>query len=102
MDTVKAAVRNEGEKYFMEIVFLDEVVQFPISDDNPNKVKIAFNRIIERIRVSEFEIVLDGVQDDLFSQVADEYIAQLNREVTEIRAEMKQLNLLVDAADKPN
>lgn len=95
-------MRDEGEKYFMEIVFLDEVVQFPISDDNPNKVKIAFNRIIERIRVSESRDRLGRVQDDLFSQVADEYIAQLNREVTEIRAEMKQLNLLVDAADKPN
>ncbi len=101
MDTVKATVRSGEDKYFLDIEFPGETVSIPLSEDNPNKVKSAFNRLIERVRVGEFEIVLQEVGGDLFSQVANEYIAQLNREVSEIRAEMKKFNLLVEAPTEP-
>lgn len=97
MGKVEAMVRSEGEKYFLELAFADDMIRVPISEDNPNKVKSAFNQLIERIRVGEFEIELNEVGDDLFSQVAKEYVTQLNREIGEIRADMRKFNLLVDA-----
>ena len=55
---------------------------------------MAFNKIITRIKVGEFQIKLDEVRDDLFSLVANEYLTQLNREIQEIHGEMKQYGLV--------
>ena len=55
-----------------------------MSEDKPNEVKSAFNRLIARIKDGEFQIILAEIGDDLFSQVANEYITQLNREIKEV------------------
>jgi hypothetical protein len=91
---VKASVQSTGDKHFLEIVLDSETVRLPISDDSPNQVKSAFNRLIERTRSGAFVIELDRAEDDLFSQVAKEYIVQLNKEIREVREEMKQFKLL--------
>lgn len=36
------------------------------------------------------------VGEDLFSQVTNEYITQLNREIQEVHGEMKQYGLISD------
>jgi len=41
----------------------------------------------------EFQIELAETGDDLFSQVAKEYLAQLNREIKEVRGEMQHYGL---------
>lgn len=89
-----ASVQNVGDKFFLEIVLEDEAVQIPISEDKPAQVKSAFNKLIERTRSGEFCIELEPVGQDLFSQVAKEYIVQLNREIKQVRAEMKRFKLL--------
>jgi len=94
MVTLKASVQSANDKHFLEIALESDTVRLPISDDNANQVKSAFNRLIERIRSGAFVIKLDHVGDDLFSQVAKEYIVQLNKEIQEVRKEMKQFKLL--------
>lgn len=69
-------------------------VAIPLSDDNPNSVKSAFNKLIQRVRIGEFIIKLDKVGDDLFSMVANEYLTQLNREIQEVRSQMKEYDLV--------
>jgi polysaccharide deacetylase 2 family uncharacterized protein YibQ len=99
MVKVKASVQSDGEKYYLEIELESEAVRIPMSEDNPNQIKSAFNRLIERARSGGFAIELDKVGDDLFSQVANEYISQLNRELQEVRTEMRQLKLLAAEGD---
>ena len=94
METIKATVENLDDKYFIKIKTGDEEISIPMSDDKPNEVKSAFNKIITRIKAGEFQIKLDEVRDDLFSQVANEYLTQLNREIQEVRGEMKQYGLV--------
>lgn len=94
METINATVENLDEKYFIKIKVGDEVISIPMSEDKPNEVKSAFNKILTRIKAGEFQIKLDDVGEDLFSQVANEYLIQLNREIKEIRGEMKQHDLI--------
>lgn len=94
METINATVVNLDHKYFIKINAGEEEIIIPISDDKPNEVKSAFNKIITRIKGGEFRIKLDEVRDDLFSQVANEYLIQLNREIQEVRSEMKQYGLI--------
>lgn len=96
METIKAIVEQVEEKHFINIGVGHEGIRIPVSDDKPNEVKSAFNKLIVRLKDGEFQIKLEGVGDDLFSQVASEYITQLNREIQEVHGEMKQFDLVAD------
>lgn len=96
METIKAKVVAHEEKYFIKLITRDEEIKIPISEDKPNEVKSAFNKLIVQIKEGEFQIELEDIGQDLFSQVANEYITQLNREIQEVRGEMKGYGLVKD------
>jgi len=96
METIKASVVQIEEKHFLKIEAKDREIRIPMSEDKPNEVKSAFNKLIARLKEGEFQIKLEGVGEDLFSQVASEYIKQLNREIREVHSEMKQYGLVID------
>ena len=94
METLEATVVVEKDKYLIRITDGEEFISIPISDDQPNEVKSAFNKIILRLKRGKFKInMVEGLQD-LFSQVANEYIKQLNRELIEVFGEMEQYGLI--------
>jgi hypothetical protein len=94
MVTLDATVERVDDKYFIKIDVEQEAVTIPLSDDNPNAVKSAFNKLIQRIRIGDFTVKLDGVGEDLFSMVANEYLAQLNREIQEVHSQMQEYGLV--------
>tara|TARA_R110001592_G_scaffold100244_2_gene284622 strand:+ start:2910 stop:3206 length:297 start_codon:yes stop_codon:yes gene_type:complete len=98
METISAEVVQIEEKHFILIKNTGEEISIPLSDDKPNDVKSAFNQLILWVKEKKFEIELGDVGTDLFSQVAKEYIVQLNREIQEVRGEMEDLGL-VDIGD---
>jgi hypothetical protein len=90
METIKASIVNDEEKHFIGIQDGENTIKIPISEDDPNVVKAAFNKLIERLRKGPIKIELDKDGSDLFSQIAKEYITQLNVELTEVYEEIKQ------------
>ncbi len=94
METIRATVESIDDKHFIKIKTGDAEISIPMSEDSPNEVKSAFNKIITRIKVGEFQIELEEVGEDLFSLVANEYLTQLNREIQEVRGVMKQYGLV--------
>lgn len=93
MDKLKAKVVKEDDKHFISIGIDSADVRIPMSEDNPDDVKRAFNKLIVRLRSGEFEISFDETGDDLFVQVAKEYVAQLNRDIHDVYIEMVQGSL---------
>ena len=96
MEQIKASVMQVEKKLFIKIETGDGEIRIPMSEDKPNEVKSAFNKLIARIKDGEFQVKLEGVGEDLFSQVANEYITQLNREILEVHGEMKRYGLVAD------
>lgn len=96
METIKAIVETLDEKHSIKIEAGDEQIRIPMSEDKPNEVKSAFNKLIARIKKGEFQIELEEVGEDLFSQVANEYVTQLNREILEVFGEMDHFGLVQD------
>ncbi len=94
MVTLEARVECVAERYFLRIDVEQNPVTIPLSDDNPNEVKSAFNKLIQRIRIGEFTIKLESVGEDLFSMVASEYLNQLNREIQEVHSQMQEYGLV--------
>ena len=94
METKKAKVTVFGEKHFIKIEDAHGDISIPISEDKPADVKSAFNKLILLIKNGEFKIELVDVSEDLIALVAKEYVAQLNKEIHEVRNEMKQRGLV--------
>jgi hypothetical protein len=94
METTKAKVIQLEEKHYLAIGTGDGEIRIPLSDDKPNDVKSAFNKLLTRIKAGTFKIELEGVGDDLFSQVAKEYVGQLNKDLPTIRTEMEKRGLV--------
>ena len=94
METIRATVESLDDRYFIKINTENMEIRIPMSDDKPNEVKSAFNKIITRIKGGEFQIKLEEIGEDLFSLVANEYLTQLNREIQEVHGVMKQYGLV--------
>lgn len=94
MEVLKAAVENAGDKHSLRIMIESGDVVIPLSEDNANAVKSAFNKLIQRIREGEFKIQLDKDGDDLFSMVAKEYLTQLNKEIREVHSQIMEYGLI--------
>ncbi|OCH30417.1 hypothetical protein A6E13_04230 [Aliivibrio fischeri] len=93
METIKANLRKEEEKYFIDILF-STIISIPISDDDHNGVKSAFNQLIEQLKNRAFSIELNEADKDLFYHVAVEYIEQLNSELLSVHQEMEHYGFL--------
>ncbi|MEX2374498.1 MAG: hypothetical protein WD942_02795 [Dehalococcoidia bacterium] len=101
MDRLEARVQDQDGVVAIVIDVGDEEVRIPISEDKPGAVKRAFNRLLLRIKKGAVEVQLEGDGEDPFTQVAKEYLRQLNREVQEIRSEMEEHGL-TEARDGEN
>lgn len=94
METIKAKVTSEADKYFIVLAAADGEIKIPLSEDKPNDVKGAFNKLLTHLKTGAFRIELEGAGEDLFSQVAKEYLVQLNKEIPAVRAEMVKRGLV--------
>ncbi len=99
MEIVKATVEEIDNKYYICINDAGGIIRIPVSEDAPNDVKSAFNKLIVRLKQGKFQIEIEHAGQDLFSHVAKEYIIQLNREIEEIYGEMIAYGL-VDENDE--
>lgn len=103
METVDAVIEVLNDKYFISIdLGAGSVAKIPLSDDKATDVKAAFNKVIARTKLGEFQIKMNAVGEDLYSQVANEYLLQLNREIKEVRGEMEAQGLVGDPAKVPS
>lgn len=93
MEILKAFVRVDEEMYTLEVELGEGVAIIPLSQDKPNEVKSAFNKLIVRLKAGLFRIELQECGEDLFSQVSREYLGQLNSEIEEVFGEMVSAGL---------
>lgn len=94
METIKAKLGDADGKHWLAIGDGDGEIRIPLSEDKANDVKSAFNKLLALLKTGAIRIELEKAGDDLFSQVAKEYLAQLNKELTAIRAEMVKRELV--------
>lgn len=94
MDVIKAKVQAVDGMYAIEMALEGSNASIPLSEDKPIEVKAAFNKLIVRLKSGLFRVELEECGDDLFSQVAKEYLEQLNKEIQEVYGEMMSHGLV--------
>lgn len=93
MVTIEAELITVEDSCSIDV--LDEQkISIPISNDDPNAVKSAFNSLIERLKKGLFSITLRDAEKTLFYHVAKEYLDQLNGELLDVYQEMEQNGFL--------
>jgi len=93
MDIINAAVVEENDNHYIDIGN-ENPIRIVISSDDPKQIKTAFNLLLIRLKEGEFEIDLNDDNDNLFCQVAKEYVTQLNSELKEVYEEMLEHRLV--------
>ena len=94
MEMYDAKMINDGENHHMELNMKTATLKISMTEDLPNEIKATFNQLILRLKIEHFNFNLGDVDTDLFSQIAKEYIGQLNKELTTIHTELAHYGLL--------
>lgn len=88
-----AKINNKDENYFLDLELSDKVASIPLTIDDQNSIKNVFNELIAELKSGKFKFELEEGKTDLYWQISNEYIKQLNNEISSIFDEMTALNL---------
>lgn len=93
METKKARITRSEEKTVL-LLELDENLEIVVTEDNPNNIKAAFNKLILELKKGVFEFELEDDKDDLYNNICSEYLNQLNSEMKSVFEELEDYELL--------
>jgi hypothetical protein len=97
METIKATIQREEDKSAtLKLHVEKEPWEIDLSNDQPNAIKVVFNKLILRLKDGYFEFKLEDEQEDLYSNICAEYIKQLNSELSAVYYQLSDYNLLSD------
>lgn len=99
METLSASAKEEDAQHYLCLHVPEGELRISLTGDNPNDVKSVFNSLVKRLKNGKFKFEMSEVGADLFSQVASEYIKQLNRDLSAVYKELDHHQLILDDGD---
>jgi multidrug efflux pump subunit AcrB len=94
METNKATITRQKDKTILVLKFEDTNLEIVLTEDNPNAVKNVFNNLIQRLKKGQFNFELEDDKQDLYFHISQEYIRQLNSELSSVYSELEDYELL--------
>lgn len=95
METYNATVINEDDDWFLVLSVDSDDMRIPLTRDEPLVIKTVFNKLILNLKEKEFQFMAKIDGKDLFSQIAKEYIEQLNLELKSVYKELSDYDLVI-------
>jgi hypothetical protein len=95
MEMYKAKLRNTGDKYYLELDIKDKKLLIPLNEDKPNDIKDVFNELIIKLKKLEYNFTYESSSNNIYEEICEEYIKQLNGELKVIRNELKTYDLII-------
>jgi len=91
----KAEVIDRDAEQYLMLHIQGVELNIPLTKDEPNEVKMVFNRLILQLKKERFKFeIAEKVDGDIFYNIAREYINQLNSELEVIHKELEAHSLL--------
>ena len=78
METLKSRIQEDGKKQYLALVLHDGPALIPLTEDKPQIVKDVFNKLILLLKKTPFQFEFVKGSGDLYSQIGEEYVKQLN------------------------
>ncbi len=95
MEIIKAKICREDDTTKLILPISDKNLELLLTSDNANEIKQTFNELIIELKKYEFNYELDDDKGDLYSLICDEYIKQLNNELSTIRNELIEQGIVL-------
>lgn len=89
-----ATIKREEEKASLVLSIGETDYIICLTDDNPNEVKNVFNDLIVELKKGKFNFTFSDDQKDLYHEICDEYIKQLNGEIADVFSQLKEYDLV--------
>ena len=93
METHKATINRE-ENTNIEFSINGKTLKINLTEDKPKEVKNTFNELLLELKKGEFNFELDDEEQDLFYHISNEYISQLNAELSSVYKELEDYDLI--------
>lgn len=94
METKKAIIVRSDNKALFVLNFDDINLEIILTEDNPNAIKSVFNTLIKKLKKGRFNFELEDEKQDLYFHISQEYVRQLNTELSSIYSELEDYDLL--------
>lgn len=95
MATYNATIdRKENSSATLKLTLGTEELNIVLTDDNPSNIKSVFNMLLLHLKNGEIEFVLLDDVKDLYFNICQEYIKQLNSELKSTYNELRDNGLL--------
>ena len=96
METKKATIKREDSNTQLVLELSTESVEIVLTDDNPNNIKFAFNKLLKELKNGLFKFDLEDENQDLYHHICTEYITQLNSEIQTVYQELTDYQLTTE------
>ena len=94
METHKATIERAENSATLKLALAETELDIVLTEDKPNAVKTVFNELLEQLKKGEFEFSLSDEKEDLYYNICNEYITQLNAELKSTYKELQNNGLL--------
>ena len=74
----------------------NETIDIALTEDKPEEVRAAFNKLIVLLKKSPIMLVFIKEGDDIYQQIGEEYIKQLNKELSTVRNDLEEYDMVVE------
>jgi hypothetical protein len=92
----KATIERHEQQTMLVLNVDDKKFEILLTEDRPNEIKSVFNRLLQELKKGEIVFAFEDGIEDLYHHVAQEYIKQLNVELSSVFQELKDYDLLED------
>jgi len=96
MEKFNTKIVRKDEDFILTIKLRSETIEFSLTEDKPEEVRAAFNRLIVLLKSSPIVLTFKKEGDDLYQQIGEEYIKQLNRELSTVRNDLEEYEMVLD------
>ena len=94
MATHNATIERKNNSTTLKLVLNETVLDIILTEDKPNDVKSVFNKLLEQLKIGEFDFSFSDDKEDLYHHICKEYITQLNAELKSTYKELQDNGLL--------
>lgn len=96
MVTNKATIKRNDSKDSLILHVSNEELEIVLTEDNPNNVKAVFNSLLKELKKGFFTFDLEDSSEDLYYNICQEYLTQLNTDLKSVHDELNDYELLED------
>ena len=96
MEMYSAYIARSEEKVDLVFSIRGKAHMICLTSDSPNEIKVVFNELVKELKVAKFNFNLAEPGEDLFGNICQEYVKQLNSELSSVYGQMRAYGLVAE------